>query len=84
MPIVSPDPARWPATEPWSTPVTSGTVVVGPVERTMTFAFVAERNPIYEPASILTGLPATQETTMCSANRRDPPQFGEIATVTGP
>src|SRR5947207_472902 len=71
VPVVSPDPARWPATEPWSTPITLGTVVVGTTRRTITFAFVAERNPKVEPASILTGLPATQETTTCSRNRRD-------------
>src|SRR6266536_1069861 len=79
-----PDASRWPATAPWSTPVMSGTVVVGQVERTMTFAFVAERNSKPEPASILTVLPATQETAMCSANTRDPPQVCEIGTVIGP
>ena len=59
-------------------------MLTGAVERTMTLAFVAERNPKTEPESILTALPKTQVTTMCSTNRRDPPQVGEIATVTGP
>src|SRR5690242_6183507 len=44
VPTTSPDPARWPATSPSSTPITGGTVVVGTTRRTITFALVAERN----------------------------------------
>ena len=44
VPTTSPDPARWPATSPSSTPITGGTLVVGTTRRTITFALVAERN----------------------------------------
>jgi hypothetical protein len=53
-----------------------GTVVVGTTRRTITFAFVAERNPVTERSSILTGLPQSKVTTRCNRNRLDPPPVG--------
>src|SRR5690348_10295657 len=83
LPVMRCERDRRRSTELWSAPVRSGTMVAGAVERTITAAWVAERYPGWEPSSILTGLPAIQETTACRMKLRDPPHRAEMGTVMG-